>query len=152
MLLTKSKNINVLFLAPNAGVGCFFRPESRTGFSKDKIFALLEKVNVKQNDKIDPKFEIPIHLGNFYYSIAYISDENKPLFSHSTQGKNVLINLNKSHYFYANSESFKLQIITMVHNLIKHYSYEYLEEDLQSLFNPPAKIKLNYKKEYDEVN
>ena len=31
-----SKNINVLLLAPNAGVGCFFRPESRTGFSKDR--------------------------------------------------------------------------------------------------------------------
>ena len=31
-----SINVNVLLLAPNAGVGCFFRPESRTGFSKDR--------------------------------------------------------------------------------------------------------------------
>ena len=36
MKKNSSINVNVLLLAPNAGVGCFFRPESRTGFSKDR--------------------------------------------------------------------------------------------------------------------
>jgi len=36
MKTNSSINVNVLLLAPNAGVGCFFRPESRTGFSKDR--------------------------------------------------------------------------------------------------------------------
>ena len=102
MKLNDSKNINVLLLAPNAGVGCFFRPESRTGFSKDRwaipplglwrISGYLEKNNFAKveiwDGYVDTEEELVAKLKDKHYdiigfSITHQTLENDIYFMHA---------------------------------------------------------------------
>ena len=97
-----TKNVNILLLAPNAGVGCFFRPESRTGFSKDRwaipplglwrIGGYLQKYNYAKveiwDGYVDTEEELVSKLKEKYFdiigfSITHQTLENDIYFMHA---------------------------------------------------------------------
>ena len=88
-----TKNVNILLLAPNAGVGCFFRPESRTGFSKDRwaipplglwrIGGYLQKYNYAKveiwDGYVDTEEELVSKLKEKYFDIIGFSITHQTL-------------------------------------------------------------------------
>ena len=120
-------------------------------FSRDSIYNLFQNVNVdsayhvETNIISESNITSGISLGDMHYQFEYINDDNKPLFSHSTIGTDIIITLNKAHYFFSDDKKFMLQIITLVHNINRDYANQDLYEDVQYIFNPPATIRINYK-------
>jgi hypothetical protein len=113
-------------------------------FSKKSIYTIFEKANLDQLHEIEFDINSGISLGNTHYSFQFIAEDNMPLFSHTAKGNTVVVILNTSHYFFTNDVKLKLQIITIISNIIKYSIADEIVEELQALFNPPTKIKLNF--------
>ncbi len=116
-------------------------------FSKGAIYGLFENANLEQINHLNKDISSGVTLGSIHYTFESIEDLHMPLFSHITKGNSVEITLNKSHYFYSNDNKLKLQIITIVSNIVKYSTEDDFVDELHALFNPPAKIKVNFQYE-----
>lgn len=112
--------------------------------SIEELSELFSKSNKKSDsvDESDNKYKF----GSSIFAFNYVEDPNYPLFCYDSLGEKVVISINKSHYFYNESEAFKIWLISMVINLKKNYANEQLIEDIQHLFNPSAAIRLKFPK------
>ena len=95
----------------------------------------IELYSVKEMTKF---FEAPKHnkqqisIGNSKYKFGgtefefnFVDGPNYPLFGYDTIGESVIITINKAHYFYDETETFRLWVISLVINLKKNYAIRF---------------------------
>jgi len=110
--------------------------------------------NVLMNDGLNSgeKEQSVFIIGGEIYEFITVTDKNRPLFGFDVIGNKTIITINRDHYFHKDTRYFRLLIVTFVNNLKKNYASEDLVEEIQHLLNPPASVRINYKKPIYEIN